>query len=171
MPGSWFAMFATMRTPLEEQAPNCYSKVPTVPARKRARKGTCALCTTCPCNYNGASNSSAEVSTFARSDAAIEKALIRRVQKLEKACEIDETRMEIARRKLKHHRREMWKKRESKSKSKHPSKSTSNETQFSFLPEADEMLGGGKYEDSQVLPPEIVRNAQKVIFPDTACMC
>lgn len=153
-----------------EQATNSNSKVTTMTSRKRARKGSCALCTTCPCNNNGASNSCTEISSFARSDAAIEKALIRRVQKLEKTCEIDESRMEIARRKLKQHRREMWKKRESNIKAKRPNPPTGSETQFSFLPEAEEMLGGETYECSQVLPPEIVRNAQKVIFPDTPCV-
>ncbi len=133
----------------------------TTATRKRARKGACALCTTCPCNHNTEKNSDLEISNFARSDSAIEKALIRRVQKLEKTCELNESRMEIVRRKLKQHRREMWKKK----KQKLPLEVTQNQ----FLPDVDE-IEEAAYMGSTAFPQHVVKKAQKAIFPDTKCM-
>ena len=81
------------------------------PPKKRARKkACCALCKTCPCQKgtspDNASNLDAAI--FSRSDAAIEKALIRRLQKLEKSTESLEEQTEMVRRRLKKHRRDIW---------------------------------------------------------------
>lgn len=84
--------------------------------RKRARAKTCALCRTCPCQKSAADRGQTEqldmASSFSRSDAAVEKALIRRFQKLEKSSEHIAEQKEIVRRNLKKHRRDIWKRQE-----------------------------------------------------------
>lgn len=130
--------------------------------RKRARKGTCALCTTCPCSKStDAMDKNGDV-TFARSDPAVEKALIRRVQKMEKTCELNEGRLETVRRKLKQHRRDMRKKQEA-------NKIISGEERcYRFLPDTSDFEVAAETESSQI-PRDIVNHAQTVLFPDTPC--
>ena len=136
----------------------CASSAPTRASRKRPRKGQCALCTTCPCQ-NSSENDGAtmlDLKTLSRSDVAVERALIRRIQKLEKSSENFEEQAGIAKRKLKKHRREMWRKREAARK-KIKRNSTSR-----FLPDAEEF----ENEQMQVqrLHEEKVRKAQLLVF-------
>jgi hypothetical protein len=131
-------------------------------ARKRARKGTCALCTTCPCSKSLDTMDKNGGAVFARSDTAVEKALIRRVQKMEKTCELNEGRLETVRRKLKQHRREIWKKKENNRKF------CEEETVDRFLPDdANVEVTSGMEGNS--LPKDTVNHAQKVIFPEPPC--
>jgi hypothetical protein len=97
---------------------------------------------------------------FARSDSAVEKALIRRVQKMEKTCELHESRMEMVKRKLVQHRREIWKKKESK----HP-ELFSTIKPYQFLPDADK-AGQVTGRNVSCLPKEIVEEAVVRIFPE-----
>lgn len=79
--------------------------------QKRTREHRCQLCTNCPCTF--AKDSTASPSSalhLANSDDAIERALIRQVQKLEKTAEQYEDQLDAVRRRLKKHRREMWQK-------------------------------------------------------------
>lgn len=140
------------------------SKAPKANPRKRARKGSCALCVTCPCNNLadlGDANGNMTVNTFARSDAAVEKALIRRVQKMEKSFEMNEGRLEVLRRKLKQHRREMWKKALNR-------RDAAPVGANHFLPDAQEFeeiarMGSARF------PVDSVQAVQKVVFPDVPC--
>ena len=137
---------------------------PKPPPQRRARKGTCALCTTCPCNSIPDKSDDSIAAMFARSDSAVEKALIRRVQKMEKTCELHESRMEMVKRKLVHHRREIWKKKESK---RPESFATSKQNQF--LPDADK-VGQVMCQYVPSLPKEIVEEAVVRIFPEAPCV-
>lgn len=86
-------------------------KVP--PKRKRETSPKCCqLCSQCPCQF--AKESEQEVSTLnsSQNDLAMEKALIKRLQKFEKTTERYANQEEAIRRQLKNHRRDMWKKRE-----------------------------------------------------------
>ena len=122
--------------------------------RKRARKRACALCTTCPCQ-----NKQKDGAIFARSDAAVEKVLIRRIQKLEKLTEDWEERTEVAKRKLKQHRREIWKKKEKKLTAKNISGGG-----WQFLPDAE--VFEAQETESRKLPKGVVREAQKKSFAE-----
>jgi hypothetical protein len=139
---------------------------PKPPVQRRTRKGTCALCTTCPCNTTGDRGDDPNGTMFARSDSAVEKALIRRVQKMEKTCELHESRMVIVKRKLVQHRRAMWKKKEAK---QHHVESVANKNnskqQYQFLPDADEVEHESHRQGSS-LPKDIVEGALVRIFPE-----
>jgi hypothetical protein len=128
--------------------------------RKRARKGTCALCTTCPYCQNKArdneNNSSLDITSFARSDAAVEKALIRRMQKLEKSTENLEEQTEKVKRTLKKHRRDAWKKKEKSLPEVQANRSR-------FLPDAE--VFEAQQTKTRKLPTTVVHEAQKKMFP------
>ena len=99
------------------QTKNVSEKTEPVPRpKKRARTKSCALCKTCPCQKTPTGQDHAVTlnmsSTFSRSDTAVEKALIRRLQKLEKSVEHTAEQMEMVRRNLKKHRRDIWKRKE-----------------------------------------------------------
>jgi len=134
-------------------------------ARQRLRRGSCALCATCPCSISaGTRNNTTDMdfATFARSDAAIEKALIRRVQEMEKKCELNEERMEALRRTLKQHRRRIWKKKEKKVR-------VSEElAKNHFLPDAQSFEQTAHVENARP-SSENVRRVQKAIFPYKLC--
>ena len=83
------------------------------PVRKKRGAGSCQLCTSCPCKF-AASGGSEGALDLATTDSAIEKALIRQLLKLEKTCDRYEEQTDVVRRKLKRHRREMWRKLEAR---------------------------------------------------------
>jgi hypothetical protein len=132
--------------------------------RKRTRKGTCALCSTCPCQ-NSHGDTSATILDFksmSRNDVAVEKALIRRVQKLEKSTEHMEGQMEIVKRRLKTHRRDMWKKRQTEALDDRSRQIGGPKPASRFLPDVQELEGesaGGK-----ALEWEQVEQAQRRLF-------
>lgn len=143
-----------------------------LPTRRRARKGTCALCTTCPCNNKGDEGDGGVFTTLARSDVAIEKALIRRVQKMEKTCELHEGRMDAIKRTLKQHRRDMYRKKENAERARASSSNTKLQ-EYEFLPDVDQVeqeeldrkgLNSG-------VAREIVQNAQLRLFPEVPPPC
>ncbi|KAL7566237.1 hypothetical protein ACA910_011301 [Epithemia clementina (nom. ined.)] len=79
---------------------------------KAVAKSSCKLCSTCPCAKSNPQKESSHALDMSKSDAAIEKALIRRLQKLEKIVERYASEEDAIRRRLKAHRRDMWRKRE-----------------------------------------------------------
>ena len=112
--------------------------------RGRAAATSCSLCAKCPCRLRSRDSSSAPSSNtigFAQSDAAIEKALIKRLLKLEETTDQYDEQTDAVRRRLKKHRRDVWKKREDllrrydeqEAKRKGASASSSR-----FLPDVDE---------------------------------
>ena len=81
--------------------------------RKRARIGSCALCITCPCQNNRTETvDSSPAFALAWNDKEIEKALIRRVKKLEKTCDKYEGDLDQVNRELKRHRKSVIKQQE-----------------------------------------------------------
>eukprot|EP00980_Cylindrotheca_fusiformis_P009597 scaffold2123_cov96-Cylindrotheca_fusiformis.AAC.10 len=151
----------------QESMPNSKKRTGRAPAktaapRKRGyKKGTCALCTTCPCQKpRGGDDETTTLSdshwkaTFSRSDVAMEKALIRRLQKMEKSAENLEGQTDLVRRKLKKHRRQVQ-----RMKMKKLPQVVADNT--CFLPDAHEFddLGSNKVAD------ESVQKAQHRVFP------
>jgi hypothetical protein len=80
-------------------------------AKKRA-KGSCSLCSNCPCTNDTAECNAFDAIGTVQSDAAQEKDLMKRLMKLEKTAEAREEQADAVRRKLKKHRRDMWRKHE-----------------------------------------------------------
>jgi hypothetical protein len=108
----------------------------TIVAREpKRKKSECSLCRTCPCQQP-AEPTAIPTICFTQSDASIEKALMRRLQKLEQSSDRYEEQAETVRRKLKKHRREMWKKLDAGEDNplKHPG-------EYRFLPDSEEMDG------------------------------
>jgi len=141
------------------------ASIPKPPPQRRARKGTCALCATCPCNTQVDKGDDTCAPVFARSDSAVEKALIRRVQKMEKTCELHESRMEMVKRKLLQHRREMWKKKESKHSTSHQ-----KAKRQVFLPDADDEVAQNSSHCGPLLSKETVQRAVTRLFPEAPCV-
>jgi hypothetical protein len=131
--------------------------------RKRARKGTCALCTTCSCQKPQGDETGAmlDMKTFARSDVAIEKALIRRLKKTEKSSEHLEGQTEMVRRKLKKHRRDVQRKK--------MKTAPQDETRAYFLPEEEEFES--LQNESTKVPDDWVQQAQQRMFPIVPSKC
>eukprot|EP00934_Nitzschia_sp_Nitz4_P004716 Nitzschia sp. Nitz4//scaffold153_size53422//23345//26810//NITZ4_006762-RA/size53422-augustus-gene-0.49-mRNA-1//-1//CDS//3329537265//4706//frame0 len=146
-------------------------KTTTTTTRKRARKGSCALCLTCPClkplGSSGAEENIFNQNTFSRSDAAMEKAYLRRIQKLEKTCEHYEGQVEVVRRKLKQHRRDMWKRHGPDHKD--PKGGGQKKKTNYFLPDVKELEASASLHPDAI-PPELVGTACRAIFPDTPCI-
>ena len=138
-------------------------------SRKRPRKaGACALCKTCPCQkhqlYNDNENLTVlNMKSFSRSDGAIEKTLLRRLQTLEKSTERLEEQTEAVRRRLKQHKRAVWKRREQVSDSKDgaDAKGTCAAASY-FLPDTE--IFERQQTESKELRSRIVRKAQKNVF-------
>jgi hypothetical protein len=144
--------------------PICINKAPAAPAvtrgpQKRGRKNACALCTTCPCQrgHNGRDDGTTThidmKESFARSDAAIERALIRRILKLEKSAESMQEQTELVRRSLKKHRRDVWKRAERQMSLRDPTSTRM------FM--STNSAGGGT-SDSWFLPDSEIFEAQQM---------
>ena len=89
------------------------SDSPAKKARKPpTKRKSCSLCLKCPCNDTSRNSVGTTTAGLAQTDVAIEKALIRRLAKLETVADQYEEQTEAVRRKLKKHRRDVWKKRE-----------------------------------------------------------
>lgn len=103
-------------------------------ARKRAR-GSCSLCANCPCSNDTAECNAFDAMGTAQSDAAQEKDLMKRLLKLEKTAEAREEQADAVRRKLKKHRRDMWRKHEAAMQVDN----TGWQEQSRFLPDVKEL--------------------------------
>jgi hypothetical protein len=132
-------------------------RAPPPHARKRNRKGSCALCMTCSCQNRKVDEASAilDLKIFSRSDAAIEKALIRRLQKNEKSVENFEVQTEMVRRKLRKHRRQIFRKKQNII----PQKAE----KAYFLPDAEEFEAQPK--QCAKVAKSWVQQAQQSMFP------
>ncbi|CAJ1965885.1 unnamed protein product [Cylindrotheca closterium] len=150
---------ATECVEMDSDCDHVASKKTSQRGKKRDRKRSCALCTTCPCRKARSDETFGELGlqSFAQSDSAMEKALIRRLKKIEKSCENLQDQQETIKRKLKKHRRDILRK-----KTKVPSE---DEGISYFLPDADEL------DTSECQPTRVaddwVTYAQKRMFPST----
>lgn len=128
-----------------ETAPS--AKAPAAKGHKRARAAkSCNLCAKCPCKLRDRDSLGGGPLTkieFAQSDAAIEKALMKRLVKLEETTDQYEEQTDAVRRRLKKHRRDIWKKRDAllKRYDERQAKrkgTTTLSTTSRFLPDVDE---------------------------------
>ena len=109
-----------------------------VTKRKRApTKRCCQLCTQCPCRLAKDADDVLTLNT-SQSDLAVEKSLMKRLQKCEKNSERYIRQEEAVRRQLKSHRRDMWRKREELQKMARESRKE-DPRQSRFLPDAEEI--------------------------------
>ena len=114
------------------QALDGYKMTLPIKGRKEGLRSSCSLCSSCPCTRGNAKEENASLA-LSQSDTAIEKALIGRLQKLEKIVARYSREEDALRRRLKTHRRDMWRKRERLMK-------MGGNTQKSwFLPDAKEL--------------------------------
>ena len=134
--------------------------------RKRPRKAAaCALCKTCPCQRTHTSTEDCDniatlnVKNFSRSDDAVERTLLRRLQKLEKSTESLEEQTEIVRRRLKKHRRDVSKRRE---RQQGCTSNVDKTADSYFLPDAE--VFEKQQNESQGFLSELVGKAQTKIF-------
>ena len=138
---------------------------PAAPAkgRKRARTKKCTLCATCACQkgHDPETNATLGVETFARSNQAIERALIRRLQRLEKSVESMEEHRCLVSRKLKKHQRDM---NAQEKKKKLEAMESKNVKASRFLPDA-EILDAQETE-TRKLSKKSVLQAQDRVFAD-----
>jgi hypothetical protein len=135
----------------------------TAPARgtKRAR-GSCPLCLNCPCTNDMTDCNAFDSMDTVQSEAAQEKNLIKRLQKLEKTAERYEEQTDAVRRKLKKHRRDMWRKHEALAQ---VDNSTSWPEESRFLPDMKELDSrlDGRATKARV-SAAAVRNVQSKMF-------
>jgi hypothetical protein len=104
------------RAPRKKQTDGGAPAVTKKPPRKRARKGNCSLCTTCPCgNANDSTSPShtfgEHISAAGRTEIEVEKNLIKRQKKLEKTVDKYESDLDLVSRELKRHRRTILKRK------------------------------------------------------------
>lgn len=128
--------------------------------KRRGRRGLCALCTTCPCRkpHSEETTGTLGLQSFARSDSAMEKALIRRLKKIEKSVENLQDQHEMIKRKLKKHQRDFLRKKRKLSSNNDDDRDISY-----FLPDAEE-LDSFKCKPSKI-SDDWVMKAQERIFP------
>jgi len=150
---------------------NCTTKkalttaIAAIRPRKRARSKLCAFCKTCSCQKTDGNDTIPifDMNKFSRTNAAKEKALMRRLQNLEKKTENLEEQTEVARRQLKKHRRDIWKRKERDDDN--PSSSMFGEgvpIDDYFLPDAE--IFEKQQTESQALPDGLWEKAQIKVF-------
>ena len=132
------------------------------PRRSTKQRGTCALCSTCPCLRRSFSGEVAtrSVDALSRSDAQVERTLIRRQKKLEKTVDKYEGDLDQVKRELQRHRRNILKK-------KAPLLAAGKKLAFGnsrFLPKVDEWETHNQNLRHRVIPQDEVRNAQRQLF-------
>jgi hypothetical protein len=82
---------------------------PATRSRKRPRKDSCALCSSCPCTNSEYDNEIMTTLDLSRTEAEMEKALLRRIAKLERTTESYEQQKETVKKELKKLRRKILK--------------------------------------------------------------
>lgn len=106
---------------------------------------------------------------FSRSDGAVERTLMRRLQKLEKSTEHLEEQTEAVRRRLKKHRRDVWK-RKARDELRGSINTNTNRTADSyFLPDAE--IFEQQQNEGQGLSRRVVEKAQTKIFQNVPSEC
>lgn len=122
----------------DDDGPTATTKRARAPPKRKCdvkQKG-CQLCTHCPCRI---AKESTEMVTLnkTQSDHAVEKSLIKQLQKCEKIAERYANQEDAFRRQLKSHRRDMWRRRE---RLQEMARQSRNEPSTSFfLPDAQEI--------------------------------
>ena len=152
---------------IDDEATTVPGKKPSRPRKRPRKAGACALCKTCPCQkhqfYNDSENLTIlDMKSFSRSDGAIEKTLLRRLQTLEKSTERLEEQTETVRRRLKKHRRERWKRNRDAGNTDDTGKNGNRTAHSYFLPDAE--IFESQQTESQVLGNSIVKKAQRNVF-------
>ena len=148
------------RKPKEPLVPNSIDDVnnTTADTDSRKKRKVCTFCSCCPsCSSNEADvGHSPSATMLSQSDANIERALIRQLQKLEKTAELYAGQENAVRRKLKAHRRDMWKKRE---------RMMSSEFRSWFLPDSEELEQElNQAEQNKRLPAKRAKKATERVF-------
>ena len=139
---------------------------PKPPAKLRAKKGTCALCTTCICTIGDDANTEQTPRGMSRTDAEIERALIRRAKKLEDIVDMYEGMLDRVKRELKKHRRDIWKKQEALLND--GKKLAFGDSRF--LPDANIWDEQAQALKQEALPGPVVREAQGAVFGVSKCL-
>ncbi len=151
---------AKQNKPTEKPAPKKKAAPPRKTRAPRVKKGTCALCTTCTCTIGKETNVVDASAVMSRTDAEIERALIRRTQKLERVVDKYETLLDQVNRELKKHRRNVLKKQEAQlNDGKRLAFGDSR-----FLPDANVWDEQAQAVDCVALPTPIVEEAQATLF-------
>jgi hypothetical protein len=141
------------------------AKKPRAPAWPRAKKGSCAHCTTCICTTGKDADTEQTPGGMSRTDAEIERALIRRAKKLEDIVDNYENALDRVRRELKKHRRDIWKKQEARVNG-------GKQLAFGdsrFLPDADVWDEQAQAVQQEALPRSVVYKAQGTVFGGCKC--
>ena len=134
------------------------------PPRKRARKAKCDICAKCPCQNMRFDAWTSTTLSLGQNDVALEKARIGIVQELEKYSERVEIKTDIEKRKLKRHRREMWKKYKQEQTEEADQLNTENghAKKSRFLPDVEEFEAHNP--NGRVLRQDQVEKAQLALF-------
>ena len=135
---------------------------PKTTTRARTKKGTCALCTTCTCTIGKETNVNDTPATnmMSRTDAEIERALLKKTKKLETIVDKYQGLLDQVNRELKKHRRGVWKKQEAQlNGGKRLAFGDSR-----FLPEADVWDAQAEAVHLEALPSEDAQKAQGTVF-------
>lgn len=139
---------------------------PKNPTKPRLKKGTCVLCTTCICTFGKDVNMEQTPGGMSRTDAEIERALIRRVKKFEDIVDKYEGMLDRVKRELKKHRRVIWKKQEAFI-------NDGKQLAFGdsrFLPDANVWDEQAQAANQEALPGSVVREAQGAVFGGSECL-
>jgi hypothetical protein len=136
--------------------------------KRRTRKQCCALCKTCPCQkiQNSDAVTTVDLSAFSRSGVAMERALIRRIQKLEKSSESLDEQTEMVRRTLKAHRRDTWKQTKQGLQEEKGTGGYMGADSY-FLPDAE--VFEKQQMESISLDHDLVQRAQHRLFQNVPC--
>lgn len=126
--------------------------------KKSKQASSCPLCKNCPCTTMNQDSRDSNAS-FAQTDAAIEKALIKHLHRLEKNTERYAEQEDNVRRQLKKHRRIMWRKREEMLNLR------AEQINSRFLPDPEEIEAMNKQRKNKQLSGKVVTKAQRTMFP------
>lgn len=150
---------AAREQPAEKVAAKPKKAAPKKPRAPRAKKGTCALCTTCSCTIGKETNVKDTPANMSRTDAEVERALMRRTKKLEGIVDKYQGMLDQVNRELKKHRRAVWKKQEAQINGRRLAFGDSR-----FLPDADDWDEQAEAVQLEALSPTVVQEAKGTVF-------
>ena len=143
-----------------KELPESPTRKPAKRPRTRAKKGNCALCSTCSCTINHPNEDRQLLNGLSMTDPGIERALIQRAKTLEKTVDKYESMLDQVKRELKKHRRAIWKKQEAE---------LNDVKQYPFgnsrfLPDADVWDEQALAVEQKPLSGSVVHQAQETLF-------
>jgi hypothetical protein len=150
---------AAREQPAEKVAAKPKKAAPKKPRAPRAKKGTCALCTTCSCTIGKETNVKDTPANMSRTDAEVERALMRRTKKLEGIVDKYQGMLDQVNRELKKHRRAVWKKQEAQINGRRLAFGDSR-----FLPDSDVWDEQAEAVQLEALSPTVVQEAKGTVF-------